>query len=67
MQTLAKQVLEHATGVPEGTPLVAKELLHLGAALHQAGQHLVYGCAIAQMQQFFGDQRGAFRHSGGVF
>ena len=30
MQSLAKQVLEHATGLPEGTPLVAKELLHLG-------------------------------------
>ena len=27
---LAKQISEHATGVPEGTPLVAKELLHLG-------------------------------------
>jgi len=31
VQTLAKQVLEHATGLPEGTPLVAKELLHLGS------------------------------------
>jgi len=31
MQTLAKQILEHATGAPEGTPLVAKELLHLGS------------------------------------
>lgn len=30
MQTLTKQVLEHATGLPDGTPLVAKELLHLG-------------------------------------
>ena len=30
MQTLAKQILEHATGLPEGTPVVAKELLHLG-------------------------------------
>ena len=30
MQTLAKQVLEHVAGWPEGTPLVAKELLHLG-------------------------------------
>ena len=37
MQTLAKQVLEHATGAPEGTPLVAKELLHIGnrAAMDQ--------------------------------
>ena len=31
MQTLAKQVLEHAAALAEGTPLVAKELLHLGA------------------------------------
>jgi hypothetical protein len=29
MQTLAKQVLGHAAGLPEGTPLVAKALLHL--------------------------------------
>jgi Family of unknown function (DUF6088) len=29
MQTLAKQVFEYATGLPEGTPLVAKELLYL--------------------------------------
>ena len=31
MQTLAKQILEHAAGLPEGTPLVAKALLHLGS------------------------------------
>ena len=31
MPTLAKQVLERATGLPEGSPLVAKELLHLGS------------------------------------
>ena len=31
MQSLAKHVLEHAVGLPEGTPLVAKELLHLGS------------------------------------
>ena len=30
MQTLAKQVLQHAAELPEGTPLVAKGLLHLG-------------------------------------
>ncbi len=43
MQTLAKQVLEHATGLPEGTPLVAKELLHLGnrAAVDQVLSRLV--------------------------
>ena len=37
MQTLAKQILEHASQLPEGTPLVAKELLHLGnrAAIDQ--------------------------------
>ncbi len=43
MQTLAKQVLEHTTGLPEGTPLVAKELLHLGnrAAVDQVLSRLV--------------------------
>lgn len=43
MQTLAQQVMEHATGLPEGTPLVAKELLHLGsrAAVDQALSRLV--------------------------
>jgi Family of unknown function (DUF6088) len=43
MQTLAKQVLEHVTGLPEGTPLVAKELLHLGdrAAVDQVLSRLV--------------------------
>lgn len=30
MHTLAKQILEHAAELQEGTPLVAKELLHLG-------------------------------------
>jgi hypothetical protein len=43
MQTLAKQVLQHATGLPEGTPVVAKELLHLGnrAAIDQVLSRLV--------------------------
>lgn len=43
MQTLAKQILEYATGVPEGTPVVAKELLHLGnrAAVDQVLSRLV--------------------------
>ena len=43
MQPLTKQVLEHAAGLPEGTPLVAKELLHLGkrAAVDQALSRLV--------------------------
>ncbi len=38
MQPLGEQILEHATQLPEGTPLCAKELLHLGsrAALDQA-------------------------------
>ena len=31
MQTLAKKVLEHAAALPEGSPLVAKEFLHLGS------------------------------------
>ena len=43
MRTLAKQVLEHAAGLPEGTPLAAKQLLHLGsrAAVDQALSRLV--------------------------
>lgn len=43
MATLAKQVLEHATTLPEGTPLVAKQLLHLGsrAAVDQVLSRLV--------------------------
>ena len=43
MQTLAQQVLQHSAGLPEGTPLVAKELLHLGgrAAVDQVLSRLV--------------------------
>ncbi|MDO8769823.1 MAG: DUF6088 family protein [Burkholderiaceae bacterium] len=43
MPTLAKQVLGHASRLPEGTPLVAKELLHLGnrAAVDQVLSRLV--------------------------
>ena len=43
MQTLAKQVLEHAAELREGTPLVAKGLLHLGsrAAVDQVLSRLV--------------------------
>ena len=43
MQTLAKQVLEHTSQLPEGTPLAAKELLHLGsrAAVDQVLSRLV--------------------------
>jgi len=38
MQPLAQQILEYAAQLPEGTPLVAKGLLHLGnrAAVDQA-------------------------------
>jgi hypothetical protein len=43
MLTLSKQILKHATGLPEGVPMVAKELLHLGnrAAVDQALSRLV--------------------------
>jgi hypothetical protein len=43
MQTIAKQVLALASRLPEGTPLVAKELLHLGsrAAIDQVLSRLV--------------------------
>ncbi|MDE5458521.1 MULTISPECIES: DUF6088 family protein [Bradyrhizobium] len=38
MQRLTEQILAHAKGLPEGTPLAAKSLLHLGnrAAVDQA-------------------------------
>ena len=38
MQQLTEQILAHAEGLPEGTPVVAKGLLHLGnrAAVDQA-------------------------------
>lgn len=38
MQRLTEQILEHAKRLPEGTPVVAKSLLHLGtrAAVDQA-------------------------------
>lgn len=43
MQTLTKQILEYAATTPEGTPLVAKELLYLGnrAAVDQVLSRLV--------------------------
>jgi len=43
METLAKLILAHAAGLPEGTPLAAKELLHLGgrAAVDQVLSRLV--------------------------
>ena len=43
MQTIAKHVMDHAAMQPEGTPLVAKELLHLGnrAAIDQVLSRLV--------------------------
>lgn len=38
MQRLTEQILTHAKGLPEGTPVAAKSLLHLGdrAAVDQA-------------------------------
>ena len=43
MQNLAEKVLKHANGLSEGTPLAAKELLHLGsrAAVDQVLSRLV--------------------------
>jgi Family of unknown function (DUF6088) len=48
MQPLAKQVLAHAAGLPEGAPLAAKELLHLGnrAAVDQVLSRLVRRSAL---------------------
>lgn len=43
MLTLSQAILEHASKLPEGTPLVAKELLHLGRrpAVDQALSRLI--------------------------
>jgi hypothetical protein len=43
VQALAERILERAAGLPEGIPLTAKELLHLGsrAAVDQALSRLV--------------------------
>jgi Family of unknown function (DUF6088) len=43
MQRLSEQILAHANGLPEGTPVSAKGLLHLGnrAAVDQALSRLV--------------------------
>src|SRR6204780_2110175 len=43
MQVLATRIMEHGNGLPEGTPVVAKELLHLGSrgAVDQALSRLV--------------------------
>ena len=30
MEVLASRVMEYVNGLPEGTPVAAKELLHLG-------------------------------------
>lgn len=51
MPTLAKQVLQHATERPEGTPVVAKELLHLGkrAAVDQVLSRLVWRGALLRV------------------
>lgn len=43
MEVLATKIMEQAQGLPEGTPIAAKELLHLGnrAAVDQALSRLV--------------------------
>lgn len=53
MQTLVKQVLQHAAGLPEGTPVVAKELLHLGkrAAVDQVLSRLVRRGALLRVSR----------------
>jgi len=67
MQSLAEQVLEQAAGLPEGTPLVAKELLHLGsrAAVDQTLSRLVRrgallraerGCYVLPVKSQFGSR-----------
>lgn len=53
MQPLAQRILEYATGLPEGTPLVAKGLLHLGnrAAIDQALCRLTRRSALLRVER----------------
>ena len=53
MPTLSKLVLQHATELPEGTPVVAKELLHLGkrAAVDQVLSRLVRRGALLRISR----------------
>ena len=59
MQTLAMQILKHATGMPEGTPLVAKELWHLnnGAAGDQVLSASAAGCSVTRWPRYLGPAR----------
>jgi len=56
MQRLTEQILEHATRLPEGTPVAAKSLLHLGnrAAVDQALSRL------AEREQLIRAGRGVY-------
>ena len=58
MQRLTQQILTHAAGLPEGTPLAAKSLLHLGsrAGVDQALSRL------AERGQLIRAGRGVYLH-----
>ncbi|MBF2761473.1 MAG: hypothetical protein ISN28_14650, partial [Ectothiorhodospiraceae bacterium AqS1] len=56
MERLSEQILEYAKRLPEGTPVVAKNLLHLGSrtAVNQAL------CRLAKREQLFRAERGVY-------
>jgi hypothetical protein len=53
MQTLCERITAHAANLPEGTPISAKELLHLGgrAAVDQALSRLVRRGALMRVRR----------------
>ncbi len=56
MKYLTEKIMEHAEGLPEGTPLVAKELLHLGT---RAGVNRALS-RLAKRGQLFRAERGVY-------
>ncbi len=56
MKYLTEKIMEHAEGLPEGTPLVAKELLHLGT---RAGVNRALS-RLAKRGRLFRAERGVY-------
>jgi hypothetical protein len=74
MERLSEQIMQHATALPEGTPLAAKGLLHLGkrAAVDQALSRLVAreqliragrGVYLRPVQTRFGQRSPSIEHA----
>ena len=74
VSTLIRKALDHLDGrrcadaiaAFDGHDIDPAAGAQQGSTLHQAGEHLIYGCAAAQMQQFLGDQRCPFGQAGAV-